>query len=111
ARLYVANGNADTVTVIDTATDQVTRTITLQPFAEKVAGIAPTALALSSDGETLYVACGGINAVMVIKTRTGATVGSIPTAWYPSGVALSPDGKHLAISTLLGVGSGFRDDQ
>jgi YVTN family beta-propeller protein len=110
ARLYVANGNADTVTVIDTATDQVTRTITLQPFAEKVAGIAPTALALSSDGETLYVACGGINAVMVIKTRTGATVGSIPTAWYPSGVALSPDGKHLAISTLLGVGSGFRDD-
>jgi YVTN family beta-propeller protein len=70
ARLYVANGNADTITVIDTVTDQVTRTITLQPFAEKVAGIAPTALALSSDGETLYVACGGINAVMVIKTRT-----------------------------------------
>jgi hypothetical protein len=96
--------------MIDTASDRLVRTIAIQPFAERVAGVAPTALAISSDGETLYVACGGINAVVVVHTKTGTLAGSIPTAWYPNGVALSPDGKYLAISTLLGVGSGSRDE-
>src|SRR5262245_37514492 len=64
-RLYVANGNKDSVSVIDTVRNQVSRTIVLQPFEKPVRGIAPTALALSKDGSRLYVACGGINAVAV----------------------------------------------
>ena len=33
----------------------------------------------------------------------------IPTAWYPNGLAMDPSGKHLAVSALLGAGSGWRD--
>lgn len=109
-KLYVANGNQDTVSVIDTTTDKVTRTITIEPFHEHLGGIAPTALAIAADGATLYVACGGINAVAVISTTSSKLLGLIPTAWYPSGLALSPDGKYLAVSTLLGPGSGFQGE-
>lgn len=108
-RLYVANGNSDSVTVIDTESAQVVRTIPIQPFAEKVRGIAPTAVAISSDGATLYTACGGINAVAVIDAGTGRIRGLIPTGWYPNGLALDPAGRYLAVSSLLGAGSGWRD--
>lgn len=112
-KLYVANGNSESVSVIDTRQGQAAaaaRTLSLQPFSDKVKGIAPTALALSRDGETLYVACGGINAIAVVATKTGTLAGLIPTAWYPNSLAISPDGKHLAVSSLLGPGSGWRDE-
>ena len=108
-RLYVANGNGDSVSVIDTERVQVVRTIAIQPFSQAVRGIAPTALQVSADGATLYAACGGINAVAVIDTGTGKIRGMIPTGWYPNGLALDPGGKYLAVSSLLGPGSGWRD--
>ncbi|MBM3783340.1 MAG: bifunctional YncE family protein/alkaline phosphatase family protein [Acidobacteria bacterium] len=108
-KLYVANTNSDSISVVDTRTLAVTATWPLQPFSRKVFGIAPTALAVSADGARLYVACGGINAVMVLRTATGTMAGAIPTYWYPSSLALSPDGKRLAVGALLGVGSGWQD--
>jgi YVTN family beta-propeller protein len=105
-RLYVANGNSDSVSVLDTRTDRALEPIVLQPFAVPTPGVAPTALALSASGDRLYVAAGGINAVVVVDTSTRQTLGMIPTAWYPNGLALSADGRHLAVSTMLGVGSG-----
>ena len=108
-RLYVANGNDDSVSVIDTERAQALRSIPLQPFAEAVHGIAPTALQVSADGTTLYAACGGINAVAVIEAATGRIRGLIPTGWYPNGLALDPTGRELAVSSLLGAGSGWRD--
>ncbi|WP_321471773.1 alkaline phosphatase family protein [uncultured Paludibaculum sp.] len=109
ARLYVANNNDDSVTVIDTGANHVLRQIKVQPFAGVPSGIAPTAAALSTDGKRLFVACGGINAVAVIDTASGHIDGLIPTGWYPSGLALSSDGKRLAITSMLGVGSGFAE--
>ncbi len=67
-------------------------------------GIAPAALALTADGRTLFL--WRINAVTEINTATGAVDGLIPTAWYPSSLALSPGGNYLAIGTLFGVGAG-----
>lgn len=110
SRLYVANGNSDSVSVIDTGTDKVTKTIALRPFGVAARGVAPTALALTADGATLFVACGGINAVAVVRIADGVTQGLIPTGWYPNGLALNADNTLLAVSTLLGVGSGYRDD-
>ena len=78
-------------------------------LSQPVRGIAPTALQVSADGATLYVACGGINAVAVMDTQSGKIRGLIPTAWYPNGLALEPTGKQLAVSSLLGPGSGWRD--
>jgi YVTN family beta-propeller protein len=108
-QLYVANGNSDSISVIDTARVEVARTISLQPFSREVRGIAPTALQISSDGATLYAACGGINAVAVIESATGKIRGMIPTGWYPNGLALEPQGHYLAITSLLGPGPGWRD--
>ena len=109
-RLYVANGNSESVSVIDTESNLVVRTISIQPFSREVRGVVPTALALTPDGATLLVACGGLNAVAVVDAASGSLRGMIPTAWYPSGLAMSPDGARFAVTTLLGPGSGWRDE-
>lgn len=109
-RLYVANGNKDSVSVIDTQANRVLDTFSVQPFEQQVAGVAPTALALAPDGRRLFVACGGINAIAVLDTTEGRVEGLIPTSWYPNGLSLSPDGRYLAVSTLLGAGSGWRGE-
>lgn len=108
-RLYVANSNDDSVSVIDTKRDRAIRKFRIQPFVQSISGVAPTALALSPDEKTLFVACGGINAVAVLQTATGQIDGLIPSAWYPASLALSPDGKYLAIGALLGIGPGARE--
>jgi DNA-binding beta-propeller fold protein YncE len=106
-RLFVAEGNSDSISVIDTKTDAVVSRFAIAPFASKQVGLAPTALALAPDGRTLYVALGGANAVAMYDVSGDATLrGLIPTSWYPSTIDASADGKYLAIGTLYGVGSG-----
>src|SRR5213075_961356 len=88
ARLYVAAGNSDSVTIIDTKSNVVAGHIPIAPFRERKTGLAPTALALSPDQRTLYVALGGVNAVAmydVSRAVASPTLkGLIPTGWYPS---------------------------
>jgi len=111
ARAYVADGNSDDVSVIDTKRDSLLGTIAIAPFRTRLAGLAPTALALAPDGRTLFVALGGVNAVAVYDLAAGRDVratlrGMLPTAWYPTTLDVSSDGRLLAVGTLLGVGSG-----
>ena len=110
ARAYVSNGNNDDVSVIDTRGDSILGILAIAPFKTHAVGLAPTALALSPDGNTLYVALGGVNAVAIYNlgaSPADATLqGMIPTAWYPSTLDISPDGKLLAVGTLFGPGSG-----
>jgi YVTN family beta-propeller protein len=56
-RLYVANSNSDSVSVVDTVTNRLAETIALQPFVKRTAGVAPESVALSPDRSRLYVAC------------------------------------------------------
>ncbi|MBV9880339.1 MAG: bifunctional YncE family protein/alkaline phosphatase family protein, partial [Gemmatirosa sp.] len=108
-RLYVADGNADAVSVVDTRAGTVAATVAVRPFRETKIGLAPTALALAPDGRRLYVALGGANAVAVYDvSRAGALAlaGLVPTGWYPSSLDVSADGQRLAVGALLGVGSG-----
>jgi YVTN family beta-propeller protein len=108
-RLYIANSNSDSISIVDTTTNRLSETIALQPFTKKVAGVSPESVALSPDHSRLYAACAGINAVAVIdlKALRPRMVGFIPTGWYPDDVSVSPDGSFIAVSTLLGVGSGW----
>ncbi|HUX81504.1 MAG TPA: beta-propeller fold lactonase family protein [Halothiobacillus sp.] len=106
-RLYVANSNSDTVTVIDAKHDLVLDTIgTTAPEktyanASQLKGSNPNSLALSPDEKTLYVTNGGTNAVAVmhLDDRKGSSSvrGLIPTGWYPNSVSVSHDGKTLYI--------------
>jgi hypothetical protein len=106
-RLYVADGNSDSVTIIDTKTQSATR-MSVAPFRQRQIGLSPTAIALSPDGRTLFVALGGANAVAMydVSGPRARLAGLIPTAWYPNSLDVSADGKLLAIGALLGVGSG-----
>lgn len=111
-RLYVANGNSDSVSVIDTRRNVLLGAIAIAPFRERKIGLAPTAVALSPDAATLFVSLGGINAVAMYALRNDASPslatlkGLIPTGWYPSSLDVSADGRTLAVGTLFGVGAG-----
>ncbi len=58
----------------------------------------PTALALSADGNRLYVVCEGDNVVLAVNTRTRHVISRVKVGRKPAGIALSPDGKTLYVS-------------
>jgi YVTN family beta-propeller protein len=107
-RLYVANANSDTVSVVDVHARRVRETISVHPDKALPFGSAPNALALSHDGKTLYVANGGNNAVVVIdlegeRPKTRRILGMIPTGWYPGALAIDADSLYIA--NVKGLGS------
>ena len=106
-RLFVANANSDSVSVIDTGADRVTATLNVRLFRSAPLGSSPNALVVSRDGKTLFVANAANNAVAVLSpdhTRNPVR-GFIPTGWYPTAVALSEDGKQLCVASGYGFGS------
>jgi YVTN family beta-propeller protein len=105
-RLYVATDNADTIDVVDTASNQVVHRIkTTAPQGvvrgRMPVGSSPNSLALSPDERTLYVTNGGSNSVAVIAFDAdgdrGRVAGLIPTGWYPNSVSVSADGNRLYV--------------
>jgi len=109
-KLFVANTNDDSISVVDLKSRRVARTISLRPFSIKVDGVAPTALAFDQATQHLYVALGGVNGVAVLDTKRDALLGLIPTGWYPNTLALDATGRKLIVGTMLGVGSGSSVD-
>jgi YVTN family beta-propeller protein len=104
--VYTANANSDTVSVIDTATDRVAATIDVRLVPGGPRGAIASAVAVSPDGSTLYVALSGENAVAVVDLDAREVTAFIPTAWYPSAVAVTPDGRRLAIVNGNATGAG-----
>jgi len=102
-RLYVASPSTDSISVIDTATMKVIRTLTDPPPAGPREGSTPDALAFSRDGLRLYVAEADGNAVAVIDVASGKLLGRVPTEWYPS--ALAVDGNDIIVVSAKGRGS------
>lgn len=100
-RLFVANGDSDTISIIDTARDEVVGTIMLRPQdARGLPGVTPTGLALAPGEGRLYASLGDMNAAAVIdlpKNAPPSLAGYIPAGWYPTAVAATADGKRLMI--------------
>ncbi|MCL6753092.1 beta-propeller fold lactonase family protein [Nostoc sp. CCCryo 231-06] len=96
-KLYVANGNSDSISVIDTNSDRVVQTISLSRPNDQYKGANPNSVALSPDQRTLYTTLGGENAVAVVDLGSGRLTGRIPTGWYPNSVSVSKDGKKLFV--------------
>ncbi|HKS09949.1 MAG TPA: hypothetical protein VJS13_10405 [Pyrinomonadaceae bacterium] len=113
-RLYVANSNDDSVSVIDTATDKEIERINVRLSEDVPSGNSPEGLALS--GDDLYVANSHSNSVAVVELSPKArgekpsdehversTVrGFIPTGQYPSAIAVV--GKTIFIGNGKGTG-------
>jgi YVTN family beta-propeller protein len=106
--VFVSNGNNDCVSVIDIAKDTVVHNIFLKPDPRmaRYRGVIPFGVAISPDQKRLYVAESGINAVAVIDAENFKVLGHIPTAWFPSKIKVSNDGKKLIVANAKGYGSG-----
>lgn len=105
---YVTMANVDRVATVmlENGDPQVVAGLDLRFFVDSPYGTQPSAEALSRDDKRLYVALAGLNAVAVLDARDPAhlhRLGLIPTAWYPSALALSPDGRYLFITDAKGV--------
>jgi DNA-binding beta-propeller fold protein YncE len=109
--IYVANGNNDSVSVLDPRTFAERGRIGLSLLRGQdraLRGVQPVGLALSPDGRFLYVAEAGVNAIGVIRVegKQGRLVGHIPTGWWPSSVQVSADGRTLYVANARGRGAG-----
>ncbi len=103
-RLYVAQDNSDTVSVIDLANNSIIENIDVigpagtTTTTERYTGAAPNNLTISN--HVLYVTNGGQNAVAVVPLTGPAphkTIGLIPTGWYPQSITASKDASTLYV--------------
>ena len=70
-------------------------------------GSYPNAIVVSPDNNVMYVAEAGINSVAVLSVKNPLKPelkGRIKTNWYPTGLALSNDGRYLYIANAKGIG-------
>ena len=97
-RLYVAVTNHDLVAAVNTDTDTVTGYTSVARGQNL--GTQPVALALDPRGDRLYAADAGEDAVAVLSLRSGkpTLVGRVPTAAYPSAVAVTGHHQLLWLS-------------
>jgi len=102
--VYTANGNSDTVSVINTKHERVVRTMAVGLAHGVRTGSMPNGLAVSPDGKRLYVALGGENALAVLDLVHRKRIGFIPTAWNPTDVDITRNGKRLAITSANAAG-------
>lgn len=106
-RLFVANSNSDSISVIDTAANKLIRTLRIRPFAHAPFGSSPNGIVVS--GEHLFVTLGTNNAVAVLRW-TGSSPeaeveGLIPTGSFPGSIALDSARGQLVVGNVKGVGS------
>lgn len=107
-RLFVAEANFNSVSVIDTATGRITETLTAALFPNSPPGSMPNSLALSPDGELLFVANANNNNVAVFEIETvgkARSLGFIPVGWFPTSVRVTRDGKSLVVANGKGITS------
>jgi len=111
--ILVANTYSDTISVISTATNKVTRVINLGlPFGVKGAGpaygAAPVSIAVDAKTNTAYVALYDANAIAVVALTEGAktpVLGMIPVAYAPASVALDKPNNQLIVANDKGIGT------
>jgi YVTN family beta-propeller protein len=114
--LLVANTYSDTISVIDTATNKVARTINLGlPIGvlgegQSAYGAAPNSIAVDSRQGVAYVALYNANAVGVVNLREGVknpVMGVIPVAYAPSSVVLDEAQNRLIVANDKGISTRY----
>jgi YVTN family beta-propeller protein len=114
--LLIANTYSDTISVIDTATNVVVRTINLAlPIGvpgqgQPAYGAAPNSIAIDAKSGVAYVALYNANAVGVVNLSSGAknpVMGLIPVAYAPSSVVLDQADNTLIVANDKGIGTRY----
>ena len=91
---YVTNIYSGNVSVINTASGSVTKSI--------VTGGYPTGVAFSPSGKLAYVVNDGSSTVSVIKVATNSVVKTINTGSYPNYIAINPQGTIAYVTNGAG---------
>jgi YVTN family beta-propeller protein len=87
-------GGCDDVTPIDTATNTAESPIYIFGCS------FPHLIAITPNGATAYVPCGGISTVVAIDTATNSEVDRFRVGNSPDGVAITPNGTTAYVSNL-----------
>ena len=103
-RLFVANANDNSVSIINTTTRKIFETVTTALYPTRLTGSTTNGLALTADEKTLYIANADNNCLAVFdvsKPGNSRSMGFIPVGWYPTNVKVS--GSKI----LVANGKGF----
>ena len=108
ARLFVAAANTNNVYSVGVGAGKalkILESINVSTTPRHPLGMTPSALSLSADGKTLFVACSDANAAAVVDVSgdRSSVEGFIPTGWYPTAVLALPSGGLVALN-----GKGLR---
>jgi YVTN family beta-propeller protein len=113
-KLLVANAYSDSISVIDTADNQVERTIDLGlpirvPGDRRPAyGAGPNSISVDAQKGVAYVALYNANAIGVVNLKDDdrhAVIGMIPVAYAPSSVVLDSANNRLLVANDKGIGA------
>jgi len=108
-RLFVSCGQTNNVLSFDLKTKQRLEVVSLALGPKAPAGTTPNSIALSPNGEFLYVANADNNSVGVIEVEDrgkSKVQGFLPTGWYPTFVTTTRDGKRILVASGKGNGTG-----
>jgi len=115
--LLVANTYSDTISVINTAKNEVVRTIDLAlPIRvagddQAAYGAAPNSIAVDEANKVAYVALYNANAIGVINLSAdkddNPVIGMIPVAYAPSSVVLDSAENKLLVANDKGIGTRY----
>ncbi|MBU1317978.1 MAG: hypothetical protein KKG33_04695 [candidate division Zixibacteria bacterium] len=97
SRLYVANKDDNSISVIDPRKYALLRTM--------YAGVSPHDLVLTADNRYLFVANRGVDAgakggscITILDAESGKVMYVVETGNGPTSIGLSPDGKRMVVS-------------
>ncbi|GMT45823.1 MAG: hypothetical protein IEMM0006_1655 [bacterium] len=112
SRLFVANANNNSATVIDLVKNEISETIHTALLPDLPYGSTPDALALSPDGDKLLIANADNNYLAVFdvgKPGYARNLGFIPVGWYPTAVQYLKSGK-IVVANGKGISSRANPD-
>ncbi len=105
-RLFVANGNDNTVSVIDVKNQKLIETLTTSLYANAPVGSTPNGVALNDDNTKLYIVNADNNCLAVFdvsEVGKSRSLGFIPTGWYPTSVKVI--GEKIYVTNGKGLTS------
>ena len=121
--VVVANAGSDTLSVIDTHTDQIADTLCARQNPGDLFGAQPNALAFDKSGKRLFVCNGTQNAIAVFQFKSGSKLlgllpfsrlkpgetelaGLIPVGWFPGAIAYDAKRKQICVANIKSLGPG-----
>lgn len=90
---YVANLNSNTLSIIDTESDQVVGTVG--------AGATPRDVDATPDGRYLLVVNQSTNSVTVLDASNYTVIASVPVGTFPCAISIAPDGSAAYVTNRL----------